>query len=147
MKKKTTLILSIILAVIVSPVIFGVSRHTKDNAPVRFSTTITEGETLKKTISCYDPDGDPVTITLEGLPSGATVGPLSEAPIDYVDPDLPPPTDAPNVKWYTRELIWTPNFEQAGTYTIYVHAIDDSEDDDWVKYEITVTNTNRPPVL
>ena len=127
---------------------FGISRHTKANAPTRFATTINEGDTLTKTISCYDPDGDTVSIILEDLPLGAAVGAQVSQPDTYSDPDLPPvPSDAPDAKWFTRELIWTPTYQQAGTYTIYINAKDPSGDEDWVKYVITVLNTNRPPVL
>ena len=128
--------------------IFAVSRHTREDAPVRFVTTIAEGETLSKIISCYDPDGDPTVLTVEDLPAGAAVGDQITQPSDYTDPDLPPVSaDAPNAIWYTRELSWTPNYQQSGNYTIYIHAVDNNGDDDWVKYEITVTNSNRPPVL
>ena len=148
MKKKTVLLSIIVLCLLLSTVLFGVSRHTRAEAPVRFTTTIAEGEALTKTISCYDPDGDPVTITVEDLPAGASVGAQVTQPPGYSDPDLPAvPPDAPNAVWYTRELTWTPDAEQAGVATIYIHAVDDSGDDDWVKYEITVTNVNRPPVL
>ena len=140
----------LILAVIVifaasSMLVVAASRHTKASAPIRFSATIAEGETLTKRISCYDPDGDNVTIAVEDLPSGAAASAQVNAEMGYSDPDLPP---APaGTQWVTRELTWTPNFTQAGNYTIYIHATDTPGDDDWVKYEITVTNTNRPPVL
>lgn len=148
--KKT--ILSILLGLIViigtAGIVYGVSRHTKDQAPVRKTITIAEGATLTETITCYDPDGDVVTLTVEDLPLGATVSVQVTQPQGFNDPNLPPvPADAPNVKWYTRELSWTPNWQQAGNYTIYIHAVDSYGDDDWVKYEIIVTNSNRPPVL
>jgi len=145
-KKIVFLIATIGLLMITSA--FAVSRHTKDQAPVRLAATIAEGQTLTKTISSYDPDGDVLSLTVEDLPTGAIVEPQVTQPSGYTDPDLPPvPADAPNAVWYTRELSWTPTYQQAGTYTIYIHAVDPSGDDDWVKYEITVTNTNRPPVL
>lgn len=128
--------------------VYAASRHTQDNAPVRFTATIAEGQALTKTISCYDPDGDTVTIEVVGAPTGMSIAAQVAQPDGYTDPDLPPvPADAPNAKWYTREMTWTPNFQQAGSYTVYIHATDANGDDDWVKYEITVTNTNRPPVL
>lgn len=148
MKKKMILLSILIVALSLGTALFGVSRHTRTEAPVRFAVTIAEGEALTKTISCYDPDGDPVTITVEDLPAGASVAPQVTQPSGYSDPNLPAaPPDAPNAVWYTRELTWTPDAEQAGVATIYIHAVDDSGDDDWVKYEITVTNVNRPPVL
>lgn len=147
MKKSTKKLLFVMMIVFAmsSVLVFAASRHTRADAPVRFTATIAEGETLTKTISCYDPDGDDVTMVVEDLPNGAVAAAQVEAAVDYVDTDLPA---APvGSKWFTRELTWTPNYSQAGTYTIYVHATDTPGDDDWVKYEITVTNTNRPPVL
>ncbi len=147
MKKGSKKLLLIVLAVFAmsSVFVFAVSRHTRIEAPVRFAVTVAEGTTLVKTISCYDPDGDDVNIVVEDLPTGATVSTQIEPTPGYTDPDLPAaPTGA---KWFTRELTWTPSFSQAGDYTIYIHATDTPGDDDWVKYEITVTNTNRPPVL
>jgi hypothetical protein len=147
MKKKIILLIGLILVMSLS-VAFAASRHTKETAIVRHEVTITEGQTFGKTISCYDPDGDTVTITVEDLPAGAVVAAQVTQPEGYTDPDLPAvPADAPNAKWYTRVLTWTPTYQQSGTYTIFIHAVDASGDDDWVKYVITVTNTNRPPVL
>ena len=149
MKKTVTLILlALVVLVGTTRVVLGVCRHSKADAPVRFSITIAEGETLTKTISCYDPDGDAVTMVVEDLPTGAIAGAQVTQPEGYSDPDLPaPPADAPDIVWYTKELTWTPDWTQAGSYTIYIHATDSHGDDDWVKYEITVTNSNRPPVL
>ncbi len=148
MKNLKTFLLIGVLCLMTLASAFAVSRNTKDEAPVRFAATIAEGEALSKVISCYDPDGDVVTLTVEDLPTGATVGTQVAQPPGYTDPTLPPvPADAPNATWFTRDLSWTPTYQQAGTYTLYIHAVDSVGDDDWVKYEITVTNTNRPPVL
>lgn len=146
MKNKRWLIVVLMVMLIGTVSIFAVSRHTKAEAPVRFTATIDEGTPLTKVISGYDPDGDPMTITVEDLPTGAALGPQVTQPAGYNDPDVPGPAPAGSV-WYTRELTWTPTYDQAGTYTIYIHAVDNSGDDDWVKYQITVTNVNRPPVL
>ena len=149
MKKTRIFILTgLICLMTLASAIFAVSRHSKEDAPVRFSITIAEGETLLKTISCYDPDGDPVVLTTEDLPTGAIGGDQVTQPPEYADPDLPSvPIDAPNAVWYTRDLSWTPNYQQSGSHTIYIHAVDSNGDDDWVVYEIIVTNSNRPPVL
>jgi hypothetical protein len=148
MKRKRIFLLAVLALFAAIASALAVSRHTRDQAPVRFAVTIGEGDTLTKTISCYDSDGDAVTLTVEDLPTGAIVGAQQLAPGGYVDPDLPPITsDAIGVKWYIRSLSWTPNYQQAGSYTIYIHAVDDKGDDDWVKYQIIVTNKNRPPVL
>jgi len=142
-------ILLIMMAVLISAgLVFAASRHTQQTAPVRYQVTIAEGQAMTKTISCYDPDGDAVTIEVVDAPAGMNIAAQVTQPSGYVDPDLPPvPADAPNAVWYTREMTWTPDYQQAGSYTVYIHATDANGDDDWVKYEITVTNTNRPPVL
>jgi len=144
---KKAVLISLACSIMLCSAIFAVSRHSKEQAPVRFTATIAEGESFSKIISCYDPDGDPVVITTDTLPTGMTIGDQITQPSGYTDPTIPPPIEAPNAVWYTRELTWTPNYQQSGFYTIYIHAVDDKGDDDWVKYEITVTNTNRPPVL
>jgi len=147
-KKRTFLLISLVILMSTVTAVFAASRHTRDEAPTRLTATIAEGETFTKTISSYDPDGDMLTLTVEDLPTGAAVAAQVTQPAGYTDPDLPPvPADAPNAVWYTRDISWTPNFQQSGTYSIYIHAVDTNGDDDWVKYDITVTNTNRPPVL
>ena len=148
MQKKTFLLIGLVILMSTVTAVFAASRHTKDQAPVRLAVSIAEGQAWTKTISSYDPDGDPLTLTVEDLPTGATVATQVTQPAGYTDPDLPPvPADAPNAVWYTRDLSWTPNYQQSGNYTVYIHVVDDKGDDDWVKYEITVTNQNRPPVL
>lgn len=148
MKKKTFLLIGLVILMTTVTAVFAASRHTREQAPVRLAVSIAEGQTWTKTISSYDPDGDPLTLTVEDLPTGATVATQVTQPAGYTDPDLPPvPADAPNAVWYTRDVSWTPSYQQAGTYTMFIHAVDSNGDDDWVKYEITVTNTNRPPVL
>jgi hypothetical protein len=147
MKKKILLVVGLILLMSLTTV-FAASRHTKEEAPVRLAVTIAEGQTWTKTISSYDPDGDTLALTVEDLPTGATLAAQVTQPTGYTDPALPPvPADAPNAVWYTRDVSWTPNYQQSGTYTMFIHAVDSNGDDDWVKYVITVTNTNRPPVL
>jgi len=148
MTKKTFLLIGLVILMTTVSAVFAASRHTRDEAPVRLAATIAEGQTWTKTISSYDPDGDTLSLTVEDLPTGATVAAQVTQAAGYTDPDLPPvPADAPNAVWYTRDISWTPNHQQAGTYTIFIHAVDSMGDDDYVKYEITVTNTNRPPVL
>ena len=145
MKKiKLIAVLTLITLLFSSAYVFAVSRHTKDTAVTRYTVTIAEGQSLTKIVSCYDPDGDAVTITPDSLPTGAVLGPLVAQTV-YTDPDLPAAN--PEAKWYTRELTWTPTFNQAGTYTFWFNAKDPTGDEDWCKYVVTVTNANRPPVL
>lgn len=82
--------------------------------------TVAEDATLTVTPTGSDPDGDAVTFSATGLPSGATFA--------------------------SGTLTWKPSFTQAGTYTVKFTASDGtlsaSED-----VTITVTNTNRAPTV
>jgi hypothetical protein len=119
--------------------------HTRDDAPVKYNLTVEEGSALTQVISCYDPDGDPVTIVGEDVPSGANISAAVLRTDGFTDPNLPPPP--PEAAWYTSTLTWTPAHDQSGTYTIYIKANDDKGGEDWAQIIVTVTNKNRPPVL
>ncbi len=121
--------------------------YTRDNAPIRQEVTVAEGEALNLVISCYDPDGDVVTLTVEDLPTGAAASPAQLQPPGYTDPNLPAPPADSTPAWYTTTVTWTPNFAQSGDYTLYVHAVDDKGAETWIRYVVHVTNVNRPPVL
>ena len=84
--------------------------------------TVAENGTLSFVITATDADGEALTFTATGLPSGASFTPGS------------------------RSFAWTPGFTQAGTYHVIftvtdVNAAGDSED-----VTIVVANTNRVPV-
>jgi VCBS repeat-containing protein len=88
------------------------------------SFTVNEGATLSFNVTATDPDqGDVLTLTASGLPAGATFS--------------------------GGTFSWTPNFTQAGTYTVTFQV----EDNGSPKLSatktatITVNNVNRPPVL
>jgi len=78
---------------------------------------VPEGQPLTITLSGSDPDGDALTYTATELPPGATLN---------------------------SPFTWTPDFDQAGTYTVTFTASDGSLTDSET-VDITVTNTNRPP--
>lgn len=84
--------------------------------------SIAEGAHLQFAISGNDPDGGGVVFGAAPLPAGATF-------------------DAINA-----EFNWTPGFDQAGSYDVWF-TIADPVSVDSEKVTITVTNTNRPPVL
>jgi hypothetical protein len=141
--KRLRIFLSLLLILMLgSAMVFA---HTRDDAPVKLSLTVEEGSSINQIISCYDPDGDPVTIVGEDIPAGANISAAIERTDGFTDPNLPPPP--PEAKWYTSTLTWTPDYSQDGNYTIYVKANDDKGGEDWARIEITVTNKNRPPVL
>ena len=84
---------------------------------------VAEGQSLTFTVSATDPDSPVIKITAANLPAGAT----------FVES--------------SRLFNWTPNFEQAGNYTVTFKAADDATPalTDMKTVQITVTNTNRAP--
>jgi M6 family metalloprotease-like protein/uncharacterized repeat protein (TIGR01451 family) len=83
--------------------------------------TINEGQLLEFTISATDPDGDSLTYSATGLPSGASFS--------------------------AQKFSWTPNFTQAGSYSVTFKVDDGKGGTDSETVTITVNNVNRPPVL
>jgi len=84
------------------------------------SKSVSENSLLTFTISATDPDGDTVTYSATGLPTGATLT--------------------------GRTFSWRPGYTQAGTHNITFIASDGALQDSEV-VAVTVSNTNRPPVL
>jgi parallel beta-helix repeat protein len=114
------------------PVVYadrGALEYRPNQAPVVTSpaaATVAENQLLTVTVTASDPDSDPITsLTAIGLPPGATFTP-----------------DSGNLG---GTLTWTPDFAQAGSYSIlFVAANAYSGTDTTV---ITVTNTDRAPVV
>jgi hypothetical protein len=84
------------------------------------SKSVSENSLLTFTISATDPDADTVTYSATGLPTGATLT--------------------------GRTFSWRPGYTQAGTHNITFIASDGALQDSEV-VAVTVSNTNRPPVL
>src|SRR6185436_7401149 len=86
--------------------------------------TVAEGQSLSFTVSANDPDvGQTIKLTSSNRPTGA----------NFVE---------------TSGLFtWTPDFDQAGTYTVTFNATDNGTPPlgDTKTVMITVTNTNRAP--
>jgi len=80
-----------------------------------------EGSTIVFAVSATDADADPVVLTAADLPLGAVF-------------------DA------SGSFSWTPDYDQAGTYTV-VFSASDGEGSDTGSVTITVQNVNRAPVL
>jgi PKD repeat protein len=97
---------------------------TKPNSPPVLATigdkSIAENQLLTFTISATDPDGDTITYSAGGLPSGASL------------------TD--------QTFTWTPTVGQAGRYEVTFTASDGQAQDSQT-ITITVLSANRPPVL
>lgn len=79
-----------------------------------------EGSHLGFTVSATDADGDPITYSATGLPSGATFS--------------------------GQDFSWTPDYDQAGSYEVTFTA-SDGELEDSETVTVTVSNTNRAPTL
>ncbi|NLY74548.1 MAG: tandem-95 repeat protein [Firmicutes bacterium] len=84
--------------------------------------TVNEGELLEFTVSATDPNEDPLTYSVASLPAGAVFDPA------------------------TRVFSWSPDYTQAGVYTVVFHVSDGSLTDS-IEVKITVNQVNRPPVL
>jgi hypothetical protein len=85
--------------------------------------TVAEGGTLSFTVAATDPDGNTLTYSASGLPSGASFDPA------------------------TRTFSWTPAYDQAGTYNNVHFQVSDGSLTDYEDIAITVTGSNRAPVL
>lgn len=84
--------------------------------------TVAENALLSFTISGSDPDGDTLTYSATGLPSGATFNAA------------------------TRQFNWTSSYTQAGSYSV-TFRVSDGQATVSETITITVTNVNRPPVI
>ena len=82
--------------------------------------TVDENITLTFTINATDPNGEPITYSAQGLPSGATFS--------------------------NQTFSWTPSYAQTGSYSITFRA-SDGNSLDYETITITVNNINRAPVL
>ena len=83
-----------------------------------------EGTLITFGVSATDPDGDHVTLTALGAPSGAT----------FTD-------NGDN----TGTFSWTPGFTQAGTYTVTFRGTDGNGGQGMASTTITVNNVDRAP--
>ena len=84
---------------------------------------VNEDETLRVDIPATDPNNDVLTLSADGLPQGAVLD--SQA----------------------KTLLWTPGFDQAGTYTIVLTATDPGGLTDREPVTVTVNDANRAPVI
>src|SRR3989344_7251878 len=80
---------------------------------------ISEDETLVIPISASDPDGASLELSIDVLPEGASF-------MDNGD--------------NTGRFTWTPDFDQAGEYSVTFRATDPSEEEEKITIVITVEN-------
>ncbi len=87
--------------------------------------TVNEGQLLELTITAIDPDEDTLNYSASNLPSGANFDPV------------------------TQKFSWTPDYTQAGNYSVLFTVTDNGSPPMSTSEEITIAvgNVNRPPVL
>ena len=108
---------------LISPKTLTFTAGAVSNAPVlQFiaDQTGTEGKTLSFTVNAEDADGDSLTYSAAALPNGAT--------------------------FTNGTFIWTPGYDQAGTYQMTVTVSDGVESDSQL-VTIAILDQNRAPVL
>ncbi len=84
--------------------------------------TVGEGSLLEFVVTANDPNGDSLNYSISGLPDGAAF-----------DSDQ-------------QKFSWTPNYAQAGSFNLQV-SVTDGTYSDTEQIVVTVTNSNRPPVI
>jgi hypothetical protein len=85
-------------------------------------TTINENQAMTYAFKATDPDGNAITYSMTGAPTGAAI------------------------VLGTGAFSWTPGYDQAGTYNFKVFASDGTLKDS-VSVKITVKDVSRPPVF
>jgi len=81
-----------------------------------------EGSLLTFTVAATDDDGDALTYSASGLPTGASFDPT------------------------TKTFSWTPSYTQAGPYPSVIFTVSDGTATASETITITIANTNRAPV-
>jgi len=87
--------------------------------------SVNEGEELYFPVTASDPDGDTLTLSTTGFPSGASFTDNEDG---------------------TGSFSWTPTYDQADTYTAVRFEVSDGNLIDFEEITITVNNVNRVPV-
>ncbi|ROZ61645.1 Ig-like domain-containing protein [Ramlibacter sp. WS9] len=114
---------------------------------------VLEGSPLRISVFAFDPDNPSFEprIRLNPLnPNSVASGPETTAPtVTYAVTGLP---EGARFDSETLEVIWTPEYDQAGTYYVHVLATDDGDGTGTPKTSeitipIVVTNANRAPVI
>ncbi|MCP4614413.1 MAG: hypothetical protein GY845_37495, partial [Planctomycetes bacterium] len=114
----------------------GIQRYTSNREPVvtladtgyttltDTSFTISEDSLLTFYVLGTDPDSDPLSFTTSALPTGAT---YTETGTD------------------TFLFVWTPDYDQAGSYSIDFNVLDDNSGVTTQTIDVTVENKNQAP--
>ncbi|MCM8597201.1 MAG: putative Ig domain-containing protein, partial [Candidatus Accumulibacter sp.] len=110
---------------------------------------VLEGQPLRVSVMAFDPDNPDFTPKIRLRPEAEAVGPETPAPtVSYRISGLPQGAvfDAE-----TLEIVWTPGYDQAGSYQVVVTATDDGDNADpavsqWV-LPIVVHDARRAPQI
>jgi len=104
----------------------GRATVANENTPATFDAipakTINENQELKFFVNATDIDGDPITYSAQGMPTGATFNAT------------------------TKEFSWKPTYTQAGSYSVTFTA-HDTHSPSTTSVSITVVDVNSAPVL
>ncbi|HEX8964211.1 MAG TPA: putative Ig domain-containing protein, partial [Rhodocyclaceae bacterium] len=111
---------------------------------------ILEGQPLRISVFAFDPDNPDFAPKVRLTPGGQAVGDITTAPtVSYDVAGLPPgATFDPE----TMEILWTPGYTQAGSYSVTVTATDDGDGTgtpavSTITLPIVVANANQAPTI
>ena len=111
---------------------------------------ILEGQPLRISVFAFDPDNPSFEPKVRLNPNGAASGPETTAPtVSYQVIGLPA---GASFDAETLELVWTPGYDQAGSYSVRVIATDTGDGTgapavSELTLPIIVSNTNRAPII
>jgi len=105
---------------------FVVTVNGKPTVATVADQTVAAESTLNLLLTASDPESETITLTVAGLPNGATF-------FDNQDG--------------TANLTWTPTFADVGAYPVSVTATDSNGQADTKSFTITVTAPNRAPEI
>jgi hypothetical protein len=111
---------------------------------------VLEGQPLRISVFAFDPDNPAFEPRIRRHPGGEAIGPESSAPtLSYQLSGLPA---GASFDAETMEILWTPDYTQAGSYSVVVTATDDGDGtgtpaSSQMTLPIVVSNANRAPQI
>jgi hypothetical protein len=111
---------------------------------------VLEGQPLRISVFAFDPDNPAFEPRIRRHPGGEASGPESSAPtLSYQLSGLPA---GASFDAETMEILWTPAYTQAGSYSVVVTATDDGDGTgtpalSQMTLPIVVSNANRAPQI
>ena len=110
---------------------------------------VLEGQMLRISVFAFDPDNADFVPAVRLTPTATPTGGAGTSSVAYSLTGLPPGATFDPV---TLEIVWTPGFAQAGTYSVVVTATDDGDGTgtpltSTITLPIIVGNANQAPVI